>query len=141
MQVAASLPSAIVAPMNDESKPIRVIVADDDEDNRDLLADMINRDETVELVGTALDANSAINLAEKEEPDVAVLDWMMPNGGGPKAAEAIKSQRDEIRIVGISAGDPMVASTQMGTTGAVAFLQKGFSREELVEAIHSAVRW
>ena len=127
--------------MNDESKPIRVLVADDDEDIRELLADMINRDDAVELVGAAEDANSAIELAEQTEPDVAVLDWMMPNGGGPRAAEVMKSKRDEIRIVGISAGDAVSASLQMGSTGAVAFLEKGFSRQELVEAIQSAVRW
>jgi len=127
--------------MNDESKTIRVLVADDDEDIRELLADMVNRDDSVELVGTAVDATSAIELAEETKPDVAVLDWMMPNGGGPKAAEELKSKREEIRIVGISAGDPFVASTQMGSTGAVAFLEKGFSRDELIEAIHSAVRW
>src|SRR4051794_13958646 len=126
--------------MNDESKPIRVIVADDDEDIRELLSDMISRDGSVELVGAASDANSAIELAEETEPDVAVLDWMMPNGGGPKAAETMKSKREEIRIIGISAGDPVAASMQMGTTGAVAFLEKGFGREELIEAIHSAVR-
>jgi DNA-binding NarL/FixJ family response regulator len=127
--------------MNDESQAIRVIVADDDEDIRELLADMIARDDSVELVGTASDANSAIELGEQEKPDVAVLDWMMPNGGGPKAAEALRSKNDAIRIVGISAGDPMLASTQMGSTGAVAFLAKGFSRRELIEAIQSAVRW
>lgn len=127
--------------MNDEAKTISVIVADDDEDIRDLLADMITRDETVELAGTASDAISAVELGTEVNPDVAILDWMMPNGGGPKAAEELKAHNDAIRIVGISAGDPMVASTQMGTTGAVAFLEKGFSREELIEAIHSAVRW
>ena len=117
-----------------------MLVADDDDDIRELLAAMVNRDDSVELVGTATDANSAIALAEETEPDVAVLDWMMPNGGGPKAAEELKAKREEIRIVGISAGDPFVASTQMGTTGAGAFLEKGFSRDELIEAIHSAVR-
>jgi two-component system response regulator DesR len=127
--------------MNDEAKPIRVMVADDDEDIRELLADMVNRDDSVELVGAASDANSAIELAGQTEPDVAVLDWMMPNGGGPKAAEELKAQRDEIRIVGISAGDPVSASLQMSTTGAVAFLEKGFTREQLIETIHSAVRW
>jgi DNA-binding NarL/FixJ family response regulator len=127
--------------MSDEAKPVRVIVADDDEDIRQLLADMISREESVELVGTAEDANSAIKLAEETEPDVAVLDWMMPNGGGPKAATDILAHRAETRIVGISAGDSVSASLQMGTTGAVAFLQKGFSRSELIDAVHSAVRW
>ena len=127
--------------MNEETKPIRVLVADDDEDIRELLADMINREDAVELVGAAEDANSAIELAEQTEPDVAVLDWMMPNGGGPKAATEITARWPETRIVGISAGDAVSASLQMGTTGAVAFLEKGFSRQELVEAIQSAVRW
>jgi DNA-binding NarL/FixJ family response regulator len=127
--------------MNDEAKPIRVIVADDDEDIRQLLADMITPDESMELVGTAEDANSAVELAEETDPDVAVLDWIMPNGGGPKAATDILAHRPETRIVGISAGDAISASLQMGTTGAVAFLKKGFSRSELAEAIHSAVRW
>lgn len=127
--------------MNDESKPTRVLVADDDEDIRELLADMINREDAVELVGAAEDANSAIELAEQTDPDVAVLDWMMPNGGGPKAATEITARWPETRSVGISAGDAVSASLQMGTTGAVAFLEKGFSRSELVEAIQSAVRW
>jgi DNA-binding NarL/FixJ family response regulator len=127
--------------MNDEAKPIRVLVADDDEDIRELLSDMINREDAVELVGAAEEANSAIKLAEETEPDVAVLDWMMPNGGGPKAAAEITARFPDVRIVGISAGDAVSASLQMGTTGAVAFLEKGFTREELVEAIQSAVRW
>jgi DNA-binding NarL/FixJ family response regulator len=126
--------------MNDESKPIRVIVADDDEDIRKLLGDMINRDPSVELVGTAEDADSAIELAKATKPDVAVLDWMMPNGGGPHAASEITARWPDTRIVGISAGDPVSASLQMGTTGAGAFLEKGFSRAELVEAIQSALR-
>lgn len=127
--------------MNEEAKPIRVMVADDDEDIRELLSDMINREDAVELVGAADDANSAIELAEQTEPDVAVLDWMMPNGGGPKAASEIAARWPDTRIVGISAGDAVSASLQMGTTGAVAFLEKGFNRQELVEAIQSAVRW
>lgn len=126
--------------MNDESKPIRVLVADDDDDIRQLLADMIKREEAVELVGTAADANSAIALAEQKVPDVAVLDWMMPNGGGPKAAAEITARWPDTRIIGISAGDAVSASLQMGTTGAGAFLEKGFSRAELIEAIQTAVR-
>ena len=62
--------------VNDEAKPIRVLVADDDEDIRELLSEMINREDAVELVGAADEANSAIELAEQTEPDVAVLDWM-----------------------------------------------------------------
>jgi DNA-binding NtrC family response regulator len=122
-----------------EPKRIRVLVADDEDDIRELLAEMINRDDSVELVGTAGDAREVVRLAEQTEPDVAVLDWLMPNGGGPKAAEDLKARRDDIRIVGISAGDPVVASMQMGTTGAVIFLEKGFSREQLIDSIHNAV--
>ena len=80
-------------------------------------------------------------VAREEEPDVVILDWMMPGGGGAKAAAEISATLPDTRIVGITAGDAAVASYEMGTHGAVAFLQKGFGAAELVEAIRSATRW
>jgi DNA-binding NarL/FixJ family response regulator len=122
-------------------KTIRVVVADDDADIRALLAAIVEREEGLELAGAASDTDEAIRIAEQERPDVVILDWMMPGGGGSKAAAAISATQPEARIVGITAGDAVTASYEMGTHGAVAFLQKGFAAAELVEAIRSATRW
>ena len=122
-------------------KTIRVVVADDDADIRDLLAAIVEREDGLELAGSASDAAEAVSIVLAEEPDVVILDWMMPGGGGAKAAADISAALPSTRIVGITAGDAAVASYEMGTHGAVAFLQKGFNAAELVEAIRSATRW
>ena len=130
-----------MAPVEAGESTIRVVVADDDADIRDLLAAIVEREDGLELAGSASDTDEAISVARTEEPDVVILDWMMPGGGGAKAAAAISAVLPSTRIVGITAGDAAVASYEMGTHGAVAFLQKGFGAAELVEAIHSATRW
>ena len=127
--------------MEASEKKIRVVVADDDADIRALLAAIVEREEGLELAGAAADTEQAIRLAADEQPDVVILDWMMPGGGGSKAAAAISANQPATRIVGITAGDAVMASYEMGTHGAVAFLQKGFAASELVDAIRSATRW
>jgi DNA-binding NarL/FixJ family response regulator len=122
-------------------KTIRVVVADDDADIRALLAAIVEREDGLELAGSASDTDEAVSVARAEKPDVVILDWMMPGGGGAKAAAEISSALPSTRIVGITAGDAALASYEMGTHGAVAFLQKGFGAAELVEAIRSATRW
>ena len=124
-----------------EQTPLRVLVADDEEDIRSLLADVIEREPTLELVGVAEDTDEAIALVQKVDPDVAVLDWMMPGGGGARAAQAIKDQGLQARVVAITAGDPSVAAYEMMSAGAVAFLEKGCTPAEIVDAIKAAVRW
>jgi DNA-binding NarL/FixJ family response regulator len=118
----------------------RVLIADDDESTRVLLADQLADQESIELVGQAKDADEAVELAAELEPDVAVLDWAMPGGGGARAAQAIKANSPDVRIVALTGMDPMEASYEMMSAGAVAFLQKGGSVDELVETIHSAPR-
>ena len=122
-------------------KTITVVVADDDADIRALLEAIVEREDGLELAGSASDTDGAIDLARSEEPDVVILDWMMPGGGGAKAAAEISATLPGTRVVGITAGDAAVASYEMGTHGAVAFLQKGFAAAELVDAIRSATRW
>lgn len=130
-----------MAPMEAGEKSVSVVVADDDADIRALLAAIVEREDGLELAGSASDTDEAISLARSEEPDVVILDWMMPGGGGAKAAAEISAALPSTRIVGITAGDAAVAAYEMGTHGAVAFLQKGFNAAELVEAIRSATRW
>jgi DNA-binding NarL/FixJ family response regulator len=127
--------------MNEGEDLIRVVIADDDADIRALLAAIVEREPSMELAGTAADTDEAVRVTTEAEPNVVILDWMMPGGGGSKAAADISAQLPSTRIVGITAGDATMASYDMGTHGAVAFLQKGFSSDELIETIRSAMRW
>ena len=125
----------------EDGKTIRVLVADDDPDIRSLVTDVIAREDSMELVGTANSGEEAVKLADEQKPDLVVMDWAMPGGGGDQAAKQITSRQPETRILGVSAHDPGQASYVMQTAGSVGFLPKPFTPSQLAEAIRSATRW
>lgn len=123
------------------SEAKRVLIADDDEGTRILLTEALGEHDAVEIVGAAKDAEEAVEMAEELEPDVAILDWSMPGGGGSRAAQDIKNRCPHVVIIALTGMDPMEASYDMMSAGAVGFLQKGCSTEELLDTIRSATRW
>jgi len=127
--------------LEDPERPRRVLIADDDEDTRMLLAEMLSEAPSVELVGSAKDGDEAIKLAGEIEVDVVILDWVMPGSGGSGAAAAIKASHPEIAIIALTGMDATVASYEMMSAGAVGFLEKGCSQEQLIDAIDAATRW
>ena len=122
-------------------KPLRILIADDDGDIRELLETLIEREPDMELAGVATDGAEAMTLADEVEPDVVVLDWAMPGATGDAAAAALTAKYPDLRIVAISAMAGQEASYVMQTAGAVAFVQKPFTKEQMLEAIRSAARW
>ena len=119
---------------------VTVIIADDDALARTLLEAIIERDEGLDLVGSAQDGPGAIDLAAQHQPDVAVLDWVMPGGGGPHAARGIAASSPQSRIGALAASDSQEAELDMLRAGARSFLVNGCSPEELLRTIHSAAR-
>ena len=127
--------------MDEEGAPKRVLIADDDPDARALLTEILDDDPSVDLVGTAKDAEEAIQLAAKVRPDVAILDWHLPEGGGARAARVITEERPEIRVIALTGIDPMQASHEMVYAGAHAFLGKNATADQIVEGIRRVTRW
>jgi two-component system chemotaxis response regulator CheY len=125
----------------DHGRPIRVLLADDDDVIRTLLSAIAEHEPTVDLVGTARDADEAIALAQRTRPDVVVLDVQMPGGGGVHAATQIVRHVPGTRIVGLSVDDSPAAMLDMGRAGAVGFIVKGADPAEIIRTIQSAVRY
>ena len=119
---------------------IKVIIADDDQLARTLIEAIVDGDDGLDLVGCAEDAPGATELAKEHLPDVAVLDWVMPGGGGPQAARDMARHSPDTRIVGLTASDTAEAELDMLRAGARSFLVKGCSPEELLRTIHTAMR-
>lgn len=128
-------------PMGMDERPRRVLIADDDDDTRTLISEMLADEPSLDLVGAAKDADEAIELAAKVEPDVAVLDWLMPGGGGGKAARAIKAEQPSVAIIALTGMDASQASYDMMSAGALGFLEKGCSAAQLIDAIRSVTRF
>jgi diguanylate cyclase (GGDEF)-like protein len=120
---------------------VRVAIADDDESVRLTLGSMLARADGLELVGEASDAPTAISLAATRRPDVVVLDFDMPGGGGLRAATEIRDACPTARIVALSADSSPAAQLDMSRAGAVGYLVKGAPPDEIERAIRSAARW
>lgn len=84
-------------------EPIRVLVADDYPAVRSALASLVESTEGLELAGCAADADEAIEIAAREQPDVALVDLRMPAGGGPAAARGIAERSPRTRIIALTA--------------------------------------
>jgi len=94
-----------------------------------------------ELVGEAEDAAQAIDLAAHRRPNVVVLDFDMPGGGGVRAAVEIREASPTTRIVALSADGSQSAQYDMSRAGAVGYVVKGTPDAEIVRAIRNAARW
>lgn len=121
-------------------EPIRVLIADDDEMNRETLAEIIERSDALELVGIAKDADEAIRIASLRRPDVALLDVRMPSGGGPHAASEIRWRSPTTRIVALSAFGDDRSVDDMLANGATSYLTKDASFDDIVDAIVRSVK-
>lgn len=117
---------------------IRVLVADDDEDIRAALADLIGSDPQLELTGLATDADEAIRVAQAEHPDVILMDVRMPGGGGSRATREIRTAVPLARVVALSAYGDRATVLDILTAGAVGYVAKGATAKEILKAIHNA---
>jgi CheY-like chemotaxis protein len=141
---AAALASAAGGGVvNEESAGggLRLLIADDDPVSRLTIGALVRREAGFDLVGEAGDAGEAVELALQRRPDVVLLDVDMPGGGGARAAVQIREALPDVRIVAISADDSQLNQYDMMRAGAVGFLSKGATAEEVVRVIRSSARW
>jgi CheY-like chemotaxis protein len=118
--------------------PVRVAIADDDPLARDAIEIMLTQAEGLAFIGSAASVEEIVELADVKRPDVVVLDWMMPEGGGPEAARRILQTNPDIRVVGLSSFDTADARDDMIDAGACGLLVKGGSADDLAEMIRQA---
>lgn len=120
------------------NRTIRVLVAEDEPSVRAALAALIRAEPSFELVGEVANATDAIDVAEIEQPDVAVIDVRMPGGGGAAAVRGIKRKSPETRMLAFSAADDRATVLEMLEAGVVGYLVKGSSIESIVDSVAQA---
>ena len=115
----------------------RVVIAEDEALIRMDLAEMLV-DEGYDVVGQATDGQQAVELAERERPDLVILDVNMPVLDGIAAAERIAAQRIA-PVVMLTAFSQRDLVERARDAGAMAYLVKPFSQSDLAPAIEMAV--
>jgi DNA-binding NarL/FixJ family response regulator len=105
--------------------PIRVVLADDSEDVRDMLRMALEMDGRFEVVGEATNGEEAVRLVGDHLPDAIFLDLVMPVLDGLKAIPRIKASSPDTKIVVLSVAAAHPSSSEAMELGATAMVQKG----------------
>jgi response regulator NasT len=114
----------------------RIVVAEDESLIRMDIVETL-KDQGFDVVGEAGDGLKAIELAKELKPDLMVMDIKMPDMDGLSAAEQIAKLR--IPVVFLTAFNQQELVTRASEVGAMAFLVKPFSPEDLLPAIEVAL--
>ena len=117
---------------------IRVMLADDHPIMRDGLRDTLEGD--FEVVGLAGDGVEAVRMAQSVEPEVIVMDVMMPHKDGVDACREIMEMLPDTRVLMLTASTTEDAVVDAIAAGATGYLQKDSGPEELAEAIREVAQ-
>ena len=116
---------------------IRVLIAEDDEGVREILASIVRSEPAFELAASVEDAEQAILAAARELPDVALVDVRMP-GGGAMATRGIKQSSPYTGVLAFSAHDDRLTMKAMQEAGADGYVVKGSPVTAIVASIRDA---
>jgi DNA-binding NarL/FixJ family response regulator len=117
---------------------IRVMIVDDHTVVRKGLSVLLSADKYgIEVVGEAADGRDAINKLPSLEPDVILLDLAMPGMGGLQAIPAILQIKPEMRILILTSFAEDSQVLEAIKAGALGYLMKDASPDELVSTIHT----
>ncbi|MFL5807192.1 MAG: response regulator [Roseiflexaceae bacterium] len=122
------------------STSIRVVIADDHAIVRSGIRVLLATELDIEVVGEAADGHEALAAAEQLQPDVILMDLVMPELDGIEAIHQITVSRPEVRILVLTsfAGDQQVFPAIKA--GALGYLLKDTGPEDLVRAIRQVHR-
>jgi len=114
----------------------RILIVDDEQDTLNLLRTilMISGFDPI----TTLNSVEAIGLAEREKPDVVLLDIRMQDGDGLSTLEKLRSKVPESKVVMLSTYDNPTYVARAVALGAADYVLKGAPREDLISTIMSA---
>ncbi|OLF10811.1 response regulator [Actinophytocola xanthii] len=117
--------------------PIRVLVVDDHAVIRDGIAAMLDPHDDLLVVGTAADGADAVKLATALRPDVVLMDLRMPGVDGVAATARISALPSPPHILVLTTYDSDADITRAIAAGALGYLLKDTSRDDLLDAIRA----
>ncbi len=121
-----------------EKRPIRVLVVDDHAVVRSGLSAFLTTYEDLDLVGAAAGGAEAIRLCEKYRPDVILMDLVMPGVDGAAATKTIREQWPDTQVIALTSFKEEDLVQSALKAGAIGYLIKSVSADELADAIRAA---
>jgi NarL family two-component system response regulator LiaR len=122
----------------EQPKTIRVVIADDHALVRSGLQSILALFHDIELVAQASSGAEAIRMTEQTEPDVVLMDLMMPGMNGAAATEEILRRRPGTKVLALTSFSDEELIENTLRAGAIGYLMKNVSGDQLAEAIRAA---
>jgi two-component system, NarL family, response regulator LiaR len=117
---------------------IRILITDDHGVVRQGLRMFLSLDPDIHVVGEAENGQEALEMARELEPDVVLMDLLMPVMDGIKATRAIRSELPEVEVMALTSVLEGASVTRAVRAGAIGYLLKDADAEELHRAIRGA---
>jgi DNA-binding NarL/FixJ family response regulator len=118
--------------------PIRVVVIDDDADYRWLFRFNLQLEHDITVIGEAAEGETGVALALQEQPDIVVMDLMMPRINGFEATKRLKRSQPAVKVLAVTSLSLDNAIRQkVNHSGADAILDKRDMATALVPMIRS----
>jgi DNA-binding NarL/FixJ family response regulator len=121
-------------------EPITVLLAEDHAVVREATAEVVDHQPDMRVVGQAGTGEEAVGLARRLRPDVVVMDIAMPHTSGLEATARIAAECPQSRVLVLTAREEERYIIQLLQAGALGYLPKTVSLDELLEAIRSVAR-
>jgi NarL family two-component system response regulator LiaR len=121
-----------------DNKTINVVIADDHKVVRSGLSAFLQVFDDFELVGEAPNGREAVAICDRLKPDVVLMDLMMPEMEGAAATRAIRDKHPEIQVIVLTSFKEDNLVEDALKAGAIGYLLKDVSADELAAAIRSA---
>jgi len=114
------------------------MVVDDHDMVRRGLAAFLRAKPDLELVGEADDGQQALDVCEQVEPDVILMDLVMPEMDGTTATRAIRERWPQVQVIALTSFQEKKLVQEALRAGAISYLLKNVSVDDLAEAIRAA---
>ena len=125
--------------MRKTSSPrIRILVVDDHPMVRRGVATFLKVFDDMELAGEAASGQAAVQLCAELQPDVVLMDMVMPDMDGATATRLIREQSSLIQVIALTSFIEETLVKSALQAGAIGYLLKGISADELAQAIRAA---
>ncbi|MAT04561.1 MAG: DNA-binding response regulator [Acidimicrobiaceae bacterium] len=116
---------------------IRVVIADDHDLLREGVSACLSAADQITVVGEASSGEGAIDLVAEHDPDVAVIDMVMPGMGGLEAIRQLRTRHPELGIVALTSFSERARIQDALDAGANGYLVKSVDTESLAHAVRS----
>ena len=122
-----------------DAEIIKVVVVDDHEVVRKGLSAYISVQDDIQIVGEASDGSQVLGMCKRLSPHVVLMDLVMPHTNGIEAIRDLRLHAPEVKVIALTSFQEPDMVKEALREGAISYLLKNVSGEDLSAAIRSAV--